>query len=241
MGSTCLLGCESGLASDQGWGAMTSILFSSPQAAPDVTIASLDDHLIERMRQNDEHAYRLLVERHIDRAYGLALRILRRPADAEDVAQEAFVKAWINRDKWQAGRAKFSTWLYRVIVNRCIDLQRAPRNEWLDDAPEPVDDAEDCVTSIQRQQVYEDRRIQHPADGDLRDDLRKPEKVVSPGGRVSIAATRDAKDHADHFWAFALAVEAASSHVPAGDFIPVALDDRFSRGVALRGERSLIG
>lgn len=154
MGSTCLLGCESGLASDQGWGAMTSILFSSPQAAPDVTIASLDDHLIERMRQNDEHAYRLLVERHIDRAYGLALRILRRPADAEDVAQEAFVKAWINRDKWQAGRAKFSTWLYRVIVNRCIDLQRAPRNEWLDDAPEPVDDAEDCVTSIQRQQVY---------------------------------------------------------------------------------------
>jgi RNA polymerase sigma-70 factor (ECF subfamily) len=141
-------------AGDQGWGAMTSILFSSPQATPEVTVASLDDHLIERMRQNDEHAYRLLVERHIDRAYGLALRILRRPADAEDVAQEAFVKAWINRDKWQTGRAKFSTWLYRVIVNRCIDLQRAPRNEWLDDAPEPVDEAEDSVTAIQRQQVY---------------------------------------------------------------------------------------
>jgi len=133
---------------------MTSILFSSPQAAPEATIASLDDHLIERMRQNDEGAYRLLVERHIDRAYGLALRILRRPADAEDVAQEAFVKAWINRDKWQAGRAKFSTWLYRVIVNRCIDLQRAPRNEWLDDAPEPIDGAEDCVSTIQKKQIY---------------------------------------------------------------------------------------
>jgi RNA polymerase sigma-70 factor (ECF subfamily) len=141
--------------SDQGWGAaMTSILFSSPQAAPEATIASLDDHLIERMRQNDDGAYRLLVERHIDRAYGLALRILRRPADAEDVAQEAFVKAWINRDKWQAGRAKFSTWLYRVIVNRCIDLQRAPRNEWLEDAPEPIDDAEDCVATIQKKQIY---------------------------------------------------------------------------------------
>jgi RNA polymerase sigma-70 factor (ECF subfamily) len=133
---------------------MTSILFTSPQAAPEATIASLDDHLIERMRQNDESAYRLLVERHIDRAYGLALRILRRPADAEDVAQEAFVKAWINRDKWQAGRAKFSTWLYRVIVNRCIDLQRAPRTEWIDDAPEPIDEAEDCVSSIQKKQIY---------------------------------------------------------------------------------------
>ena len=60
-------------------------------------------------------------------------------------------------------------------------------------------------------QVYEDRRIQHPADGRLRDDLRKPEKITSPGGRVSIAATRDEAGHADHFWSFALALEAAAS------------------------------
>ena len=59
-------------------------------------------------------------------------------------------------------------------------------------------------------QVYEDRRIQHPADNRLRDDLRKPEKITTPGGRVSIAATRDEAGHADHFWSFALALEAAS-------------------------------
>ena len=59
-------------------------------------------------------------------------------------------------------------------------------------------------------QVYEDRRIQHPADMRLRDDLRKPEKITTPGGRVSIAATRDEAGHADHFWSFALALEAAS-------------------------------
>ncbi len=59
-------------------------------------------------------------------------------------------------------------------------------------------------------QLFEDRAIKHPADGGLRDDLRKPEKVTSPGGRVSIAATRDEAGHADHFWSFALAVEAAS-------------------------------
>ncbi|MDB6065166.1 MAG: hypothetical protein JWR26_1374, partial [Pedosphaera sp.] len=58
-------------------------------------------------------------------------------------------------------------------------------------------------------QTYEDRRIQHPGDLQLRDDLRKPEKVTTPGGRVSIAAVRDEAGHADHFWSFALALEAA--------------------------------
>jgi phage FluMu gp28-like protein len=60
-------------------------------------------------------------------------------------------------------------------------------------------------------QAYEDRRIWHPADGRLRDDLRKPEKRTTPGGRVSIAATRDEAGHADHFWSLALALEAAGS------------------------------
>ena len=56
--------------------------------------------------------------------------------------------------------------------------------------------------------VFEDRRITIPADARLRDDLRKPEKITSPGGRVSIAAARDAGDHADRFWSLALAVRA---------------------------------
>lgn len=58
-------------------------------------------------------------------------------------------------------------------------------------------------------QLFEDRRIKHPIDEQLRDDLRKPERVVSPGGRVSIAAARDSNGHADHFWSLALAVDAA--------------------------------
>lgn len=60
-------------------------------------------------------------------------------------------------------------------------------------------------------QAYEDRKIKHPADSELRDDLRKPEKITSPGGRVSIAATRTEAGHADHFWSFALAIDAAGS------------------------------
>ncbi len=56
--------------------------------------------------------------------------------------------------------------------------------------------------------VFEERRIVIPSDRRLRDDLRKPEKVTSPGGRVSIAAARDARDHADRFWSLALAIRA---------------------------------
>lgn len=59
--------------------------------------------------------------------------------------------------------------------------------------------------------LFEDRCIEIPMDAGLRDSLRKPEKITSPGGRVSIAATRDDAGHADEFWAVALAVRAANS------------------------------
>ncbi len=64
--------------------------------------------------------------------------------------------------------------------------------------------------------AYEARRIRQPADAQLRADLRKPERITTPGGRVSIAATRDEAGHADHFWSLALAVEAASVGDSAG-------------------------
>ena len=113
-----------------------------------------DDALLERMRLDDVDAYRTLVERHIDHAYAVAMRVLKNPADAEDVTQDAFVKAWVNRHRWDAGRAKFSTWLYRVIVNRCIDLQRLPKTEWIDDVEEPAAETIDALTDIHRRRVY---------------------------------------------------------------------------------------
>ena len=61
--------------------------------------------------------------------------------------------------------------------------------------------------------VYEDRRIRQPRDWQLREDLRRPGKVTTPAGRVSIAATRDGAGHADHFWSLALALEAAGGSV----------------------------
>ena len=113
-----------------------------------------DDFLLARMMEDDESAFRLLVERHVDRAYALALRILGNSADAEDVAQEALVKTWTHRHNWKFGKARFSTWLYRVVVNRCIDLRRLPRNEWIENVDEPADERIDAVGFIQKREVF---------------------------------------------------------------------------------------
>lgn len=112
-----------------------------------------DDELLRLIGLNDEGAFRLLVERHIDRAYALALRILHNGADAEDVVQDTLLKVWTHRGTWQEGRAKFSTWLYRVVTNRCLDLRRQPRNDDIETAPEVMDDTPDALTSLHRHDV----------------------------------------------------------------------------------------
>jgi RNA polymerase sigma-70 factor (ECF subfamily) len=111
------------------------------------------DELLARIAANDEEAFRELVDRHIDRAYGLALRILGNRADADDVVQDSFLKVWTHRGRWECGRAKFSTWLYRVVTNRCIDLRRQPRGEDVESVAEPVDQQPDAVTAMQRHEV----------------------------------------------------------------------------------------
>jgi phage FluMu gp28-like protein len=89
---------------------------------------------------------------------------------------------------------------------------------------------------------FEDRSLEIAVelDQEAREDLRKPEKVTSPGGRVSIAAVRDGAGHADHFWALALAVRAAASEVVAGR-IAIFEHTRISRVLAERRDRSVLG
>ena len=83
-----------------------------------------DESLMERISQGDEAAYGALVDRHLGQSTGLARRILAHPDDAEEVMQEAFIRLWRHAPNWQPGKARFSTWFYRVIVNLCIDHKR---------------------------------------------------------------------------------------------------------------------
>lgn len=103
-----------------------------------------DDTLMSRAAAGDRRAFSVLVMRHSERVRAVALRFGGNAADADDVTQQAFLAAWREAANWQRGRARFSTWLYRVAVNRCIDLARRRRvRAWLslDAVAEPEDQA----------------------------------------------------------------------------------------------------
>jgi RNA polymerase sigma-70 factor (ECF subfamily) len=133
--------------------APTAALSAIDQRPQERLIRDEDEELLVRLSSNDEAAFRMLVERHVDRAFGIALRIVGSRADAEDVVQDTMLKVWTHRGRWQHGRAKFSTWLYRVITNRCIDLRRRPRTDNVDAVPEPADVQPDVVSTMQRDEV----------------------------------------------------------------------------------------
>jgi RNA polymerase sigma-70 factor (ECF subfamily) len=125
----------------------------APALQPCEPELDIDEELLSRLASNDEGAFRLLVERHIDRAFGIALRLLGSSADAEDVVQDTMLKVWTHRGRWEQGRAKFSTWLYRVVTNRCIDLHRRPRTDNVDAVPEPIDTQPDAISSMHRDEI----------------------------------------------------------------------------------------
>lgn len=83
-----------------------------------------DEALMARVAAGDRGAFARLVERHLPRAYTIARRVLRQQADAEDAAQEAFTRLWTHAHQWQAGRASFTTWFYRIMVNVSLDHAR---------------------------------------------------------------------------------------------------------------------
>ncbi len=113
-----------------------------------------DDTLMARAAAGDRRAFALLVTRHAERVRSVALRFSGNAADADDVTQQAFLAAWRDARNWQRGRARFSTWIYRVAVNRCIDLARRRRvRSWLslDAVAEPEDDAPDAAERAAQQ------------------------------------------------------------------------------------------
>jgi RNA polymerase sigma-70 factor (ECF subfamily) len=102
--------------------------------------------IIRRSKAGDQAAFALLVRGHYPVAYALALRILCNEMEAEDVAQEAFVRVWRHLDRFDP-ETRFTTWLYRIVTNLSLDQIRSRRRKGGrvlnrredDEAPEPVE------------------------------------------------------------------------------------------------------
>jgi RNA polymerase sigma-70 factor (ECF subfamily) len=90
-------------------------------------VETSDEALCERVAGRDEAAFDLLVERYQRRAFRVAWSILRDAEEARDVSQEAFIRLYQTAGSF-GGRARFSTWFYRILVNLCLDQRR--RRRW---------------------------------------------------------------------------------------------------------------
>ena len=96
----------------------------SVEAGENKQLADLDDTaLVELARSHDEAAFRLITRRHDRRLYRLARGILRDDAEAEDVVQETFVRAFTHLSGFR-GEARLSTWLTRIALNEALDRLR---------------------------------------------------------------------------------------------------------------------
>ena len=87
-----------------------------------------DAAAVERTLAGEREAYRVLVQRHSNYVYRLAYRMTGNPHDAEEVVQEAFLRAYQKLQQF-AGNANFGTWVYRIAANYSIDRLRQRKNE----------------------------------------------------------------------------------------------------------------
>jgi RNA polymerase sigma-70 factor (ECF subfamily) len=121
-----------------------------------------DMELIARARAGDRQAFGSLIRLHQSRVYACAVRMLGNRSEADDVAQETFLRAFRAIDRFD-GRSELSTWLYRICVNLCLNAIRSRKrkgSEDIDDPriPEPKADAEssdaDPRLALERAQTY---------------------------------------------------------------------------------------
>jgi len=121
--------------------------------------ARSDEALMAGIAAGDRGAFSALVERHLPRTIGLATRFMGTRADGEEIAQEAFARVWAHAARWKpigaGGRARFTTWLYRIVANLAIDRKRRPGHAAIEEAPEPVDETDDGFAQIHRRQISE--------------------------------------------------------------------------------------
>jgi len=119
-----------------------------------------ETQLIRQARKGDTEAFAALLALHERFVYNLALRTLGNPDDAADTAQEAFVRAWLALPAFRE-QAQFRTWLYRIVLNLC--LNRFPRlrrelnaltQDEMAEIPEPASSGLDPLASLELQEQH---------------------------------------------------------------------------------------
>jgi RNA polymerase sigma-70 factor (ECF subfamily) len=103
-------------------------MHAEPPLSGDGADETADDVLVNRAKSGDMKAYDSLVTRHRNRIYAMIRNMTHHEADAWDLSQEVFIKAWNALPNFEA-KAKFSTWLYRIAHNVVYDWSRRKKHE----------------------------------------------------------------------------------------------------------------
>ena len=102
--------------------------YSRKMVTATVNTKSDEAALIVKAQSGDARAFEVLYRLHIDKVYGLCLRMTGNVGEAEDCAQEAFIQAWNKLDKFR-GDSAFGTWLHRIAVNSVLGRIRKSKRE----------------------------------------------------------------------------------------------------------------
>jgi RNA polymerase sigma-70 factor (ECF subfamily) len=96
-----------------------------------------DAELLRLIELRDQRAFEAVYDRHAGHVGGICLRRLRDPEVAAEITQDIFTQLWNGSSRFDSSRAKFTTWLFTIVRNRCIDtarkVQRSPYNEEFED------------------------------------------------------------------------------------------------------------
>ncbi|MBI5471420.1 MAG: sigma-70 family RNA polymerase sigma factor [Ignavibacteriae bacterium] len=116
-----------------------------------------DDEIIEHIRRGDARKFALLVDRHKDKAFTLAVRVIGDRHEAEESVQDGFMRAYRNLGQFR-GDARFSTWLYRIVYNVCMTKVTRKRQR-----PESMDVQSSLVanTFVDDEDVASDIRLEN--------------------------------------------------------------------------------
>ena len=146
--------------------------------------------LIIRAKAGDDTAFTELLTRYERKIYRLAKNITQNDEDAEDVMQEAFLKAYSHLDSFQ-GNSKFYTWIVRIAVNESLMKLRKRKSDKLVSLDEQVDTGEDMV--LREIAVWEDNPEAQYSQEELRGILDKSVESLAPIFR-SVFVLRDIED-----------------------------------------------
>lgn len=115
---------------------------------------------IKQVKKGDQDAFADIVEYYKDKIFQLCYRMLGNRHEAEDSAQEAFIRAYINIHSYDTSK-KFSTWLYRIATNLCIDRIRKKKPDYYLDAEVPGTEGLDMYSQLAADQALPEEEVEN--------------------------------------------------------------------------------